>query len=94
MNTVSNGKNNINIFPNPNNGIFTIKGSFGATENGEVFIDIREMTGRVVYSNKLVVQNGTIDKDIQLENTLANGMYLLTLHTGDENAVFHFVIMK
>ena len=94
VNTVSNGKNNINIFPNPNNGIFTIKGSFGATENGEVFIDIREMTGRVVYSNKLVVQNGTIDKDIQLENTLANGMYLLTLHTGDENAVFHFVIMK
>ncbi len=94
LNTVAGGKNNITIFPNSNNGTFTIKGSVGTIENGEVFVDVKEMTGRVVYNDKLIIQNGAIAGEIALANTLANGMYLLTLHAGNENAVFHFVIMK
>jgi hypothetical protein len=94
INTVTDQNNEISIFPNPNKGTFSIKGSLGSSYNGAVFIDVKEMTGRVVYSDKLMVQNGKIDQEVLLENTLANGMYLLTLHTGNQNTVFHFVIMK
>jgi len=48
----------------------------------------------VVYHDDVVAQKGVLDEKIQLGNTLANGMYLLTLHSGSDKAVFHFVLKQ
>lgn len=82
----------VKLVPNPNKGTFTLKGSLGTVNDEEVAIEVTNMLGQVVYSNKHTAQNGTIDQQIRLSNTLANGMYILNLRSGSETTTFHFVI--
>ena len=50
------------------------------------------MLGQVVYKSNVAVKGGAINEQIQLSNAMANGMYILNLHSGTKNDVFHFVI--
>ena len=93
VNTVA-SVNDFNILPNPNNGAFTVKGTLATSATEEVTIDVTNMLGQVVYSSKVMAQGGSINEQLQLSNSLANGMYLLNLHTSTGNAVFHFEIQK
>ena len=81
----------IRVVPNPNTGTFTIKGTTGTTANDEIALEVTNMLGQVVYSGKTTAQNGVINEVLALNN-LANGMYLLNVHSGTETNVFHFVI--
>ena len=85
---------NIHIVPNPNKGTFTISGYIDNHLNSQMDIEITNMIGQVVYKGALKVNNGSVHEQVQLSNELANGMYLLTLHSsvGIEN--LHFVIDK
>jgi hypothetical protein len=67
------------IYPNPNTGIFTLKLNAGKRVNGEVVIV--DMTGRIVYSQKLDVV-GLYDTSVDLTN-FAKGLYTLQLRTAD-----------
>ena len=60
--------NNIKMYPNPTNGIFTIETQEVCT------VEVFDMIGKKVYSNKLSVGSSTID----LSN-YTNGIYLLTV---------------
>jgi len=57
-------------------------------------VEVTDMVGHVVYSNKLMAHNGTINEQIEMTGTLANGMYLLNFRSSTENKVFHMVIEK
>ncbi len=88
-----NGANdNVLVVPNPNKGDFSVKGSLGAAVNGEVTMELTDMLGQSVYKNKVIVHNGEIDEHVQLGLKIANGMYLLTLHSGADQKTFHVVI--
>lgn len=50
------------------------------------------MLGQTVYSSKVIARSGEINEGVQLSNTLANGMYLLTLRSETEKKVFHLVV--
>ncbi len=80
------------ILPNPNKGVFIVKGNMGTKRDATVNIEITNMAGQVVYSSKAIAPGGIINEQIQLSNTLANGMYILNLHNGNENKPIHFVI--
>jgi hypothetical protein len=82
------------LVPNPNNGTFTLKGAIAAQTNAQedLTLEVVNMLGQVIYNQKVAVNNGEINERIQLSNALANGMYILNLHSGTENKVFHFVI--
>jgi len=86
------GSDNVILVPNPNKGAFTIKGTVAAQDNEEATIEVTNMLGQMVYSNKVMIQNANINEKIQLSNSLANGMYILNLRSGSQNSVFHFVI--
>ncbi len=86
------GSDDVKLVPNPNKGAFTIKGALATTGDEEVTIEVTNMLGQVVYTGKVMTQNGNINEKIQLTGSLANGMYLLNLHSGSQNNVFHFVI--
>jgi len=86
------GGENISILPNPNKGDFTVKGSLGTAMDEEVSVEITDVLGQVVYSGRLQAKNGRLNNRIQLSSALANGMYLLTLHSGEGSLVFHMVI--
>jgi hypothetical protein len=82
----------IRLVPNPNKGEFTVKGTLATKADREVTIQVANMLGQVVYRGTVTAQNGNIDQRIKLDNSLANGMYLLNLITDNEKQVFHFVI--
>ena len=80
------------LLPNPNKGDFKLTGSLLNTANTEVTIEITDMLGQTIHIGKVMAKNGKLDEHINLGGNLANGMYILNLRAGDENAVFHFVI--
>ena len=82
----------VRLIPNPNTGTFVIKGSLGTTDDEPVSIEITDMIGQVIYSDKTMANGGMVNKQIQLSSTLANGMYMLNLVSGTDHKVFHFVI--
>ena len=83
---------NILVVPNPNNGSFTVKGSLAVAADQQVSFDITNMLGQVVYTGQALAKNGVINENIQLGNNMANGMYILNVHTNEGNSAFHFVI--
>ncbi len=83
---------NMSIFPNPNTGTFTIRGSFETT--GDVYAEVTGVDGKLIYMDKVDVNNGQINKEIILDNALASGMYLLRLQSVNFIDVIHFIISK
>jgi uncharacterized protein YjdB len=81
----------IRLVPNPNSGSFTIKGSIG-TADETLQAEVTDMLGQVVYRNEVQVVKGKVNAQVGLTNNLANGMYMLTLHSENTKMVFHFVI--
>ncbi len=89
---VASGSGKIQLVPNPNKGIFTVKGTLASTGDEEVTIEITNTLGQIVYSNKAIAHAGAVNEKIQLNSSLANGMYILSLHSSTQDNVFHFVI--
>ena len=82
----------IKLVPNPNNGSFTLKGTLGTTADEEVSYEITDLVGQVVYRGTFTAHSGEVNEHIQVNNTLANGMYMLNLHSDGGSKVFHVVI--
>lgn len=82
----------ISLLPNPNKGTFTVKGTVGSVNDEEVTLEVTDVLGQVIYKSKVTAQNGRINETVTLNNTLANGMYILNVQSGSEQKVFHFVI--
>jgi len=84
----------VQVLPNPNKGIFTIKGSLGVSYNGNIAVELTNMLGQVVHTETIVANNGQVNQQIQLPNSISNGMYLLNLKNGGDTKVFHIVVEK
>ena len=84
----------IRIVPNPNSGTFIIKGNIGTLRDEEVSLEVTDVLGQVVYESKAMVRGGKINEKVSVDDTFANGMYMLTVHSSTENKVLHFVLEK
>ena len=84
----------LRVLPNPNNGLFTIKGNLGNSIDDLVTIEISDVLGQVVYNGKATAKAGELNETIQLANNIANGMYLINLHSGNGSHVLHVVITQ
>jgi hypothetical protein len=77
---------NVDLFPNPSSGNLTI---VGLQENEHSTINITEVTGKVVYSQKTI--NATTDLDI---SSLSNGIYLVEIQSGGAKLVKKLLLAK
>jgi hypothetical protein len=84
----------VRLVPNPNKGSFIVKGTIGNTVSNELNMDVTDMLGQIVYSAKVTAKNGVIDEKVQINNTLANGMYILNLRSETSSKAFHFVLQQ
>ncbi len=82
----------IRLSPNPNKGQFTLTGKVGTAGESAYTLEITDLLGQVIYKTSVPVHNGELNERVVLDNTLANGMYLLNLRSGNENKVFHMVV--
>ena len=81
--------NNFSIYPNPNNGEFSI--SFDLIESTEVNITITDLIGKIVYQKNEAECYGKINNAINLSD-LNKGMYIINLQTGKQQVNKRFVI--
>lgn len=80
----------INVYPNPNNGIFTLN---VLATTGEMLIEVTDVSGRVVYSSIQNNVNAGSALLINMENE-ANGLYLMKVTAGGQQTVIPVSIAK
>ncbi len=79
----------INVFPNPSNGILNISGNIiSSTE--KISFDISNMTGQVILQES-ISNNGTLQHRINLEG-IENGIYLLKIKSGEQQFTTTFIV--
>lgn len=84
----------VRIVPNPTTGNFVIKGNIESAESGEVAYEVTDMLGQTVHVGKAQLKNGIINEAVSLHSGLANGMYMVSLHSGGATKVFHLVLQQ
>jgi hypothetical protein len=85
-----NNAGNISLYPNPNNGSFTIEGSFAAKDN-KVNVEIVDVAGRIVHKQQISISKNTLSVRIDMNASLAPGIYTLKLGSDAQNTVVPFV---
>ncbi len=81
----------IRLYPNPNNGDFTITWSAGIAK--EVIINIVNAVGQVVYEERFTSGNGLINKQISTSQ-LVSGEYLLRFISDGRSEALRFSVEK
>ncbi len=85
---------NLSLFPNPSNGNITVRGTLDGYMNTELDVEINDVLGHVVYKGKAASQNGIVEQQIDLGNSMPEGTYLLRVSAEGYNQVFRFVISR
>ncbi len=75
----------LNVFPNPNNGLFTIAGQL--TETTDLTMTMVDMTGRTVIESISVQDAVNVNQQMDISG-LSKGMYLLRVHTAESQVTF------
>ncbi|WP_052184235.1 reprolysin-like metallopeptidase [Psychroserpens sp. Hel_I_66] len=76
------------IFPNPNNGEFTIK--LNSSSNQDITVDVFDIRGRKIFDNTYV-NNSDFNQSISLNN-VQSGMYLVKVSDGKKQTTKKIVI--
>ena len=72
--------NNLNIYPNPNNGLFNI--SFTSTNSKNISLSIYNSLGELVFDDYLNNYTGEYFNTIDLDN-YGKGIYFITINSDD-----------
>ncbi|MBC7523513.1 MAG: proprotein convertase P-domain-containing protein [Flavobacterium sp.] len=84
------GFDNFILFPNPNNGTFTIKFNSNASEN--ISITVNDIRGREIYNQKFF-NNGNFNQSINLDQ-IESGVYLVSISSDDKGKLTKRIIIK
>jgi hypothetical protein len=84
----------IQLYPNPNNGRFSVSGFLGSTFNETVSIVVTDVVGKVIYSSEARVENGKVNSAIEMGENIVNGMYFLKISPERGSWVRSFIIAK
>ncbi len=79
------------VYPNPNNGHFTLKGSVHDGAAGIVTIDIKNVLGQSVYKTAIYHSGNNIEQNLDLGPDLPSGMYYLMSGDARGNRVTPFL---
>lgn len=82
------GLDNVNIYPNPNNGEFTLQ--FNSAQNQKVEIEFMDLQGRVIFTKNLGKITG-LHTELFNESP-ASGIYLLKVKSGEGQSLHRIVI--
>ena len=83
----------LTLYPNPNNGVFTLQGTVGATGSGNTSIEIMDLTGKVVYSTNAALPNGQINAHLQIGDVVTSGMYFVRLSSAGASVVLPLTVV-
>ena len=81
----------VQLYPNPNDGIFTITG-IGQT-NETIRLNIYNHQGKIVHADEVIPDKYRFTKTIDLKGA-ASGVYILRLVAGAEKRNIRFTIVR
>lgn len=80
----------INIYPNPNNGIFTLNLQSSDKSSDIIHISIIDVHGRIVYTDNLKSLNGVVSKKYNI--ILQRGLYMIYYTTKIKTNTVKFIV--
>jgi hypothetical protein len=78
----------LSLYPNPNNGVFNVLGNL--PEN-KAMLDIIDKSGRTIYRKEAITPGGKLNHRVNLAGSIAQGVYLLRVNSGNQVYVLRFV---
>jgi sugar lactone lactonase YvrE len=90
VNYLHNVQNFVEMYPNPNNGMFTVKGNVGSNDNAEV--SVLDAVGQSVYNAQIPVTNGAFTHTVNLSDKYASGIYFVRVKSGDKVQTIRFTM--
>ncbi len=84
----------LSLYPNPNDGVFVLQGILGINTDEDITLEMTNMLGQVVFTSHATSNAGVVYAQINIDNTVSNGVYLLSARCAAGNKVFHVVIEK
>lgn len=82
------GLDNFTLYPNPNNGNFTIQ--FNSNTGNEIKVNVHDVRGREIFA-KSYNNNGLFNESLELNN-VQSGVYLVTVQDGARKEVKKIVV--
>ncbi|HEY0029875.1 MAG TPA: PQQ-dependent sugar dehydrogenase [Bacteroidia bacterium] len=70
------------VYPNPNNGLFTIGFNMPAAADAKIKIRIINLLGQEVYTKELIAKDEYIKETVELDPSLPTGIYTLQVMIG------------
>jgi len=93
MTQLNNGSDyDVRLVPNPNKGVFNIIGTLSTSNMNTTTVEVLNAVGQIVYKEDASLENGIINKEVILNNNLANGIYLLRVSGDAGYKVIRFVL--
>ena len=85
----SNNSNDVQVYPNPNNGFFNV--SFDALDEENIVINLTDVTGRTLLSRNITAKVGNNEVPFEL-NGYASGVYMLRVVRGGQTQTTKIVV--
>ena len=84
---------NFMLFPNPNSGTFKVRGNVNVSDK-EVFINIYDAIGRLMYTGKLEAISGVVDEQVVLNGGTPGGVYIACLFATGIRKTIKFTVVR
>ncbi|MBK5284959.1 MAG: HYR domain-containing protein [Bacteroidia bacterium] len=91
--SVNVGSSELKVYPNPNNGNFTLDFQSDNTSNEDLLVQIKSVAGNVVYSKTISATDGHFEGVLH-SGDLDEGFYIVNIQQGAESVNQTIVIMK
>lgn len=78
----------LSVFPNPTDGRFFVR--FESKTSGNAVVALKDLTGRTLFTKNMNMVNGA--NQLELNEELSSGIYLVTIQIGAEKAVKRVVV--
>ncbi len=89
IDNISGASDNIAVFPNPNSGVFAIR---GAVDNGNYSIEVFNVSGQMVYGKRLNIVNRLMET--QIETAIPAGIYSLQIKGDKGNTYLKKIVIN
>ena len=82
-------KSNVRVYPNPNNGVFSI--TLNSDSTNDISVTIHSLLGQQVYNKSYANMQSVFYKEISLDN-IQSGVYLLQISNGIDSNIKRMII--